>query len=282
MSGSAQTGFSIVVPVVIYDKAPAKVQLGDDFLRINDGTEDGIVSISSCIGIKKVVPSGNVPVLTSSGLSLKNADIDVSLLDREEAEADFEFIGQTDWPGKEGVLDAVSVGSFVGTYGGTGKASSLKAEVSVSAVDLKKLSADRYKKLVSSWSEDRTKFLDYYRIYKQIGNTIYDLVMMSGKDAFTVSGDPTAKVTVSFNLVLVDDVGNAYYDESAQAFVIYDGQKDGRLVDPLFVGTPETVAEDTEDTEDKEDIKHVLPDNPTGSSMGNDDLKDWIKVFSLF
>ena len=81
---------------------------------------------------------------------------------------------------------------------------------------------------------------------------------------------------------MVDDVGNAYYDESAQAFVIHDGQKDGRLTDPLFVGTPETVAEDTEDTEDKEDIKHVLPDNPTGSSMGNDDLKDWIKVFSLF
>lgn len=286
VSGSAQTGFSIVVPVVIYDKAPAKVQLGDDFLRINDGTEDGIVSISSCIGIKKAVPSGNIPVLTSSGLSLKNADIDVSLLGREEAEADFEFTGQTDWPGKDGVLDAVSVGSFVGTYGGAGKASSLKAEVSVSAADLKKLSADRYKKLVSAWSEDRTKFLDYYHIYKQIGNTVYDLVMMIGKDAFTVSGDPTAKVTVSFNLVLVDDVGNAYYDESTQAFVIYDGQKDGRLVDPLFVGTPETVAEDTEDTENTEDteddVKHILPDNPAGASTGHDDLDKWFSIFSLF
>jgi aspartate/methionine/tyrosine aminotransferase len=32
----------------------------------------------------------------------------------------------------------------------------------------------------------------------------------------------------------------------------------------------------------KEETKHILPDNPTGSSMGNDDLKDWIKVFSLF
>ena len=67
---------------------------------------------------------------------------------------------------------------------------------------------------------------------------------------------------MSFNLVLADDAGNAYYDRVRSGLVIHDGQKDGRLVDPLFVGTPETVAEDTEDTEDtedEEDIKHVLP-----------------------
>lgn len=288
VSGSAQTGFSIVVPVVIYDKAPAKVQLGDDFLRINDGTEDGIVSISSCIGIKKAVPSGNVPVLTSSGLSLKNADIDVSLLGREEAEADFEYLGLTDWPGKDGVLSAVSVGSFEGNYGDPegGKCAPLKMEVSVTSYDLDRLSKDRHSKIISMWAEDRTAFLNYFHVYKQAGDLVYDLVMMGGKDAFTVTGDPTTKVTVSFNAILIDDVGNVFYDEDTGSFVIYDGQKDGRLVDPLFVGTPETVAEDTEDTENTEDteddVKHILPDNPAGASTGHDDLDKWFSIFSLF
>ena len=83
-------------------------------------------------------------------------------------------------------------------------------------------------------------------------------------------------MTISFPAVLIDDVGNTYYDE-IMGFVIYDGNPDGKLVDPLFVGAPEQIP-----VEEGEETKHILPDNPTGSSMGNDDLKDWIKVFSLF
>jgi len=64
--------------------------------------------------------------------------------------------------------------------------------------------------------------------------------MMGGKSAFTVSGDPTTRVTISFPAVLIDDVGNTYYDE-IMGFVIYDGNPDGKLVDPLFVGTPEQI-----------------------------------------
>jgi len=78
------------------------------------------------------------------------------------------------------------------------------------------------------------------------------------------------------------------YDESVGCFIIYDGNKDGKVSDPLFVGLPEITEEPEEgageepEEEPEEEPKHILPDNPTGSSMGNDDLKDWIKVFSLF
>ena len=257
---------------------------------IYDDLKDGILTGSLFVGALKLPVEEEVdkPIFSSPGISLKLTNIDTSFLyGLKEAEADFEYLGLTDWPGKDGVLSAVSVGSFEGNYGDPegGKYAPLKMEVSVTSYDLDRLSKDRHSKIISMWAEDRTAFLNYFHVYKQAGDLVYDLVMMGGKDAFTVTGDPTTKVTVSFNAILIDDVGNIFYDENTGSFVIYDGQKDGRLVDPLFVGTPETVAEDTEDTEDtedEEDIKHVLPDNPTGSSMGNDDLKDWIKVFSLF
>jgi len=285
VSGSLQAGFSVKVPVAISDREPAGVSLSADSLVIYDGLKDGKVSLSSYIGGLRSSSGGNSSLLTSSGLSLKKANIDIgSFYDIEETEADFDWTGQTDWPGKEGVLDAVSVGSFVGTYDGSGKYSSLKVEVSVSAADLKKLSADRYKKVCASWTEDRMKFLDYYHVYKQIGNSVYDLVLLGGKSAFTVAGDPTARVVVSFNAVLIDDVGTPVFDDNLQCFIIYDGAKDGNLTDPLFVGTPESVPEDTSETpEDTEtETKPILPDNPEGPSSGHDNLGKWISIISIF
>jgi len=287
VSGSLQAGFSVKVPVAISDREPAGVSLSADSLVIYDGLKDGKVSLSSYIGGLRSSSGGNSSLLTSSGLSLKKANIDIgSFYDIEEAEADFDWTGQTDWPGKEGVLDAVSVGSFVGTYDGSGKYSSLKVEVSVSASDLKKLSVDRYKKVCASWTEDRMKFLDYYHVYKQIGNSVYDLVLLGGKSAFTVAGDPTAKVVLSFNALLIDDVGTPVFDDSLPCFVIYDGAKDGHLTEPLFIGTPESVPEDASETPEEKDeekeTKHILPDNPAGSSSGHDDLGKWISIISIF
>ena len=253
---------------------------------IYDGNPDGKLVDPLFIGVlQSEIPESKPeqPVLSSPGVSLKLTNIDTSLLGLEEAEADFEYLGLTDWPGKEGVLNAISVGSFEGEYDGTGRYVPLKMEVSVSSYDLERLSKDRHAKIISKWSEDKTVFLDYFHVYKQVGDLIYDLVLMGGKNAFTVSGDPTTRVTISFPAVLIDDVGNTYYDE-IMGFVIYDGNPDGKLVDPLFVGAPEQipVEEGEEEPKDEEETKHILPDNPTGSSMGNDDLKDWIKVFSLF
>jgi len=287
VSGSLQAGISVKVPVVLSDREPAGVSLGSDYISISDGRTDGSVVLSSYIGTLKKSENKETHLLSSSTLSLKKANIDISsLYDGEEAEADFDWTGQTDWPGKEGVLDAVSVGSFVGTYDGSGKYSSLKVEVSVSASDLKKLSVDRYKKVCASWTEDRTKFLDYYHVYKQIGSFVYDLVLLGGKSAFTVAGDPTAKVVLSFNALLIDDVGTPVFDDSLPCFVIYDGAKDGHLTDPLFIGTPESVPEDASETPEEKDeekeTKHILPDNPAGSSSGHDDLGKWISIISIF
>lgn len=284
VSGSLQAGFSVKVPVAISDREPAGVSLSADSLVIYDGLKDGKVSLSSYIGSQSLSSSGgNVPLLTSSNLSLKKANIDVnSFYDMEEAEADFEWTGQTDWPGKEGVLDVVSVGSFTGAYSGSGKYFPLKVEVSVSAADLKKLSVDRYKKVCSSWTEDRAKFLDYYHVYKQIGSSVYDLVLLGGKSAFTVAGDPTAKVVLSFNALLIDDVGTPVFDDSLPCFVIYDGAKDGHLTDPLFVGTPESVPKDESETPEDTKTKPILPDNPEGPSSGHDDLGKWISIISIF
>ena len=265
---------------------------------IYDDLKDGILTGSLFVGALKLpVEEEEVdkPVFSSPGISLKLTNIDTSFLyGLEEAEADFEYLGLTDWPGKDGVLSAVSVGSFEGNYGDPegGKYAPLKMEVSVTSYDLDRLSKERHSKIISMWAEDRAAFLNYFHVYKQTGDLVYDLVMMGGKDAFTVTGDPTTKVTVSFNAILIDDVGNIFYDENTGSFVIYDGQKDGRLVDPLFVGTPETVTgdEDTEDTEDKDtedkdtedDVKHILPDNPAGASTGHDDLGKWFSIISLF
>jgi len=259
-----------------------------DFI-IYDNLKDGILTGSLFVGALKLPVEEeekvDKPIFSSPGISLKLTNIDTSFLyGLKEAEADFEYLGLTDWPGKDGVLNAVSVGSFEGNYGDPegGKYAPLKMEVSVTSYDLDRLSKDRHSKIISMWADDKTAFLNYFHVYKQVGDLVYDLVMMGGKDAFTVTGDPTTKVTVSFNAILIDDVGNIFYDENTGSFVIYDGQKDGRLVDPLFVGTPETVAEDTEDTEDEEDIKHVLPDNPAGASTGHDDLGKWFSIISLF
>lgn len=253
---------------------------------IYDGNPDGKLVDPLFIGVlQSEIPESKPeqPVLSSPGVSLKLTHIDTSLLGLEEAEADFEYLGLTDWPGKEGVLDAISVGSFEGEYDGTGRYVPLKMEVSVSSYDLERLSKDRHAKIISKWSEDKAVFLDYFHVYKQVGDFIYDLVMMGGKSAFTVSGDPTTRVTISFPAVLIDDVGNTYYDE-VMGFVIYDGNPDGKLVDPLFVGTPEQipVEEGEEEPKDEEETKHILPDNPVGPSTGHSDLDKWIKIFSLF
>lgn len=247
---------------------------------IYDGEKDGKLTDPLFIGalvLEAPEDKSERPVLNSPSISLKLTNIDTSSLGLEEAEADFEYLGLTDWPGKEGVLKAVSVGSFEGEYDGVGKYVPLRMEVSVTSYDLDRLSKDRHAKVISKWSEDRSAFLDYFHVYKQTGDLIYDLVMMGGKSAFTVSGDPTTRVTISFPAVLIDDMGNTYYDEE-MGFVIYDGNPDGKLVDPLFVGTPEQIPVE----ESEEEIKHILPDNPAGPSTGHSDLDKWIKIFSLF
>ena len=94
--------------------------------------------------------------------------------------------------------------------------------------DLPEILAEAKKKL----SEDVYK----RQVYKQVGNFIYDLVMMGGKDAFTISGDPTTRINISFNVALVDDLGLVLFDEAQSAFIVYDGIGDGKLVDSLFIG----------------------------------------------
>ena len=154
--------------------------------------------------------------------------------------------------------------------------------------ELSNLSSNGYNAVVNSWANDKKSFFDHFHVYKQISaiSVIEDLVTMGGKEAFTLSGDPVTEITISFPMILIDDNGSSYYSDDV-GFVIYDGERDGKLVDPLFVGaleepeTPETPEEPSEEDGDK--TKHLLPgNNPAGSSMGNDDLKDWIKVFSLF
>lgn len=287
VSGDPTTRVNISFQALLIDDA-GFVSFDDSILafRIYDGNPDGKLVDPLFIGVvQSEIPESKPeqPVLNSPGISLKLTNIDTSSLGLEEAEADFEYLGLTDWPGKEGVLDAVSVGSFEGEYDGTGKYVPLKMEISVTSYDLERLSKDRHAKVISKWSEDKTAFLDYFHIYKQTGDLIYDLVMLGGKNAFTVSGDPTTRVTISFPAVLIDDVGNTYYDE-IMGFVIYDGNPDGKLVDPLFVGTPKQIpVEESEESEEGEDKpKHILPDNPEGASTGHSDLDKWIKIFSLF
>ena len=67
--------------------------------------------------------SSEGPLLSTSNINLKKADLQI---DRQEADAAFELAEATPWPGKEGVLAAIHVGSFVGTYEGTGKYVPLK------------------------------------------------------------------------------------------------------------------------------------------------------------
>jgi len=93
-------------------------------------------------------------------------------------------------------------------------------------------------------------------------------------------------VVVSFNAARIDDVGTPVFDDGLQCFIIYDGAKDGNLIDPLFIGTPESVPEDASETPEEKDeekeTKHILPDNPAGSSSGHDDLGKWISIISIF
>ena len=138
------------------------------------------------------------------------------------------------------MLAATSVGSFVGTYDGVGKYVPLKVTVSVTAVDLKTLSQDSYNAMLAAWQESPSAFFDHFHVYKQVGNFIYDLVMMGGKDAFIISGDPTTRINISFNVALVDDLGLVFFDEAQSAFIVYDGIGDGKLIDPLFIGAIRT------------------------------------------
>lgn len=284
VSGDPTTRVNISFQVALIDDV-GFVSFDDSALAfiIYDGERDGKLVDPLFIGVPESGDNPERPVFNSPGVSLKLANIDASSLGLEEAEADFEYLGLTDWPGKEGVLDAVSAGSFEGEYDGAGKYVPLRMEVSVTSYDLGRLSKDRHAKVISKWTEDRTAFLDYFHVYKQVGDLVYDLVMLGGKEAFTVSGDPTTRVTVSFPAILIDDAGNTYYDEE-MGFVIYDGDPDGKLVDPLFVGTPEQVPADEgeEDDEGEEELKHILPDNPEGPSTGHSDLDKWFKIFSLF
>jgi hypothetical protein len=287
LSGDPTTKINISFTVVLIDDI-GFVSFDDSLSAfiIYDGERDSELTDPLFIGaLVPDKPEGGVerPVLNAPSVSLKLANIDASSLGLEEAEADFEYLGLTDWPGKEGVLDAVSVGSFEGEYDGTGKYVPLRMEVSVTSYDLGRLSKDRHAKVISKWTEDRTAFLDYFHVYKQVGDLVYDLVMLGGKEAFTVSGDPTTRVTVSFPAILIDDAGNTYCDEDL-GFVIYDGNPDGKLVDPLFVGTPEQVPVDEgeDDEEGDEELKHILPDNPEGPSTGHSDMDKWFKIFSLF
>ena len=128
-------------------------------------------------------------MLSAPNLNVKRTDLEYEpILGLQEADAAFEFTGLPDWPGKDGVIGAVSAGSFVGNYDGSGKYVPLKIEISVSASDLRSLSQEGYNKVLAAWNEDKSVFLDYFHVYKQVDDLIYDLIMTGGKNAFTVMG----------------------------------------------------------------------------------------------
>jgi len=292
VSGSFQDGFFIRIPIIFSDEAepPGYLYFKGNYLCAVDGEVDGYLNIGSYIGIK--APPAPIPelddiVLNTSKIKLTLRDVN-SFLDLEKVEVDFSDLGAFDWPGHSDVLDAICVGSFEGTYSGAGQYSPLDVEISVTGSELSNLSSNGYNAVVNSWTKDKKSFFDRFHVYKQISaiNIIEDLVTMGGKEAFTLSGDPTTEVTISFPMILIDDNGSSYYSEDV-GFVIYDGERDGKLVDPLFVGaleepeTPETPEEPSE--EDGEVTKHLLPgNNPAGSSTGHEDLDKWITIFSLF
>ena len=290
VSRSFQDGFSIKIPFIFSDKFPNSITFKGNYLHISDGNEDGHLNLSSYIGIKAPpapIPEPDDIVLNTPKIKLTLRDVN-SFLDLEKVEVDFNDLGSFDWPGHSDVLDAVCVGSFEGTYSGAGRYSPLDVEISMTGSELSNLSSNGYNAVVNSWAKDKKSFFDHFHVYKQISaiNVIEDLVTMGGKEAFTLSGDPVTKITISFPMILVDDAGSSYYSDDA-GFVIYDGERDGKLVDPLFVGaleepeTPETPEEPSK--EDGEVTKHLLPGNsPAGSSTGHEDLDKWITIFSLF
>lgn len=291
ISGSLDTGLTFYVPVIMADSAAFGISLGDQCLVIKDGSLDGKFLLETYVGILKKQQESKV-VFNSEKIQLKTRNIilpdsyDIDM----ESDVDFEALDAEDWPGMDGVAGAVFAGGFTGSVS-SGRGVSLTVSSSVTAAELKKMDKSRYDKMLTAWTAgEKSKFLSYYHLYKKINNDIYDLVLAGDKNIFTISGDPNSKIVISFPAVIVDG-GNmvpVVYDESVGCFIIYDGNKDGKVSDPLFVGLPEITEEPEEgageepEEEPEEEPKHILPDNPTGSSMGNDDLKDWIKVFSLF
>lgn len=283
VSGTLDTGLTFSVPVIMADSSAFGISLGDSAIVIKDGSLDGKFLIETYVGILKKQQESKV-VFNSEKIQLKTRNIilpdsyDIDM----ESDVDFEALDAEDWPGMDGVAGAVFAGGFTGSVS-SGRGVSLTVSSSVTAAELKKMDKSRYDKMLTAWTAgEKSKFLSYYHLYKKINNDIYDLVLAGDKNIFTISGDPNSKIVISFPAVIVDgeNMVPVVYDESAECFIIYDGNKDGKVRDPLFVGLPEITEEPEEEPE--EEPKHILPDNPTGSSMGNDDLKDWIKVFSLF
>ena len=286
----SQDMFSIKIPMFFSDELPGGTSFIGNYLNISDGDIDGRINIGSYIGIK--APPAPVPepgdiVLNTPKIKLTLRDVN-SFLDLEKVEVDFNDLGVFDWPGHDDVINAICVGSFEGTYSGAGQYSPLDVEISVTGSELSNLSSNGYNAVVNSWAKDKKSFFDHFHVYKQISaiSVIEDLVTMGSKEAFTLSGDPVTEITISFPMILIDDNGSSYYSKDV-GFVIYDGERDGKLVDPLFVGaleepeTPETPEEPSE--EDGEVTKHLLPgNNPAGSSTGHEDLDKWITIFSLF
>lgn len=297
VTGSVDTGIVITVPFVVVDAPVYKVVVDDKYLVIYDGNADGKFVLKSYVGIIGVeeVEKPTV-VLESPSLSIKTKPIDIPEdLDVEAIEdIEFEDAGYVEWPDKEGVLGGISVGSFVGEYDhnlySKDGAVSVAVSVSVTPAELKGMFAkgkERYDKMLSEWlAGSKERFLDYYHVYKQIGDEIYDLVLIGGKEVFSLQGDPTTKITISFPAVLIDgeDISPVTFNSDISAFIVYDGKSDGQLTDPLFVGAPETVptAEGETPEETEEETKHILPDNPAGPSTGHDDIGKWFKIFSLF
>ena len=286
----SQDMFSIKIPILFSDEAPAGLTFERNYPRVLCGDTTGHINIGTYIGIK--APPAPVPepgdiVLNTPKIKLTLRDVN-SFLDLEKVEVDFNDLGVFDWPGHDDVINAICVGSFEGTYSGAGQYSPLDVEISVTGSELSNLSSNGYNAVVNSWAKDKKSFFDHFHVYKQISaiSVIEDLVTMGSKEAFTLSGDPVTEITISFPMILIDDNGSSYYSEDV-GFVIYDGERDGKLVDPLFVGaleepeTPETPEEPSE--EDGEVTKHLLPgNNPAGSSTGHEDLDKWITIFSLF
>jgi len=295
VAGSVDTGIVITVPFVVVDSPVYKVVIDDKYLVIYDGNADGKFVLKSYIGIMGVeeVEKPTV-VLESPSLSLKTKPIDIPEdLDVEAIEdIEFEDAGYAEWPNKEGVLGGVFVGSFVGEYDhnlySKDGAASITVSVSVTPAELKGMFAkgkERYDKMLSEWlAGSKERFLDYYHVYKQIGDEIYDLVLIGGKEVFSLQGDPTTKITISFPAVLIDgeDISPVTFNSDISAFIVYDGKSDGKITDPLFVGAPETVPTAEGETPEEEETKHILPDNPAGPSTGHDDIGKWFKIFSLF
>ena len=105
------------------------------------------------------------------------------------------------------------IGSFVGCYEGIGKYVPPQITLSIPAETFQDLSRTGYDIVLSTWEEDpfslcylRTFFTSINKL--EISSTTE--VMMVGRGIYYIRRSNCKKINISFNAILVDDVGVVY------------------------------------------------------------------------